>query len=342
MALGDRIIVPAMAAGFYSLLGSIAKGTGDTLNLPEGMVNIGGNGLGYLLAAQTNWDPAGAGNNDGSLSMTLGDDVYIYVVQDASGTAQWVASNNSTVPTGYNADNSRKVGGFHVGKTRPYSERFNAAYSAPTEIVWNSCWDLQHRPTCDPSGMVEVIAGSLWCDIYLASEGAGTWPDIEPLSVHNATPLTGIEGYSRFHDQIRLARNVGKRLPTYTEMAAAAYGVPQGATGNTGRQSTGDHTGYGFSAVSCLNVDQPVGNVWQPLLHIYDRDTAVSAWYDFLNSGMDSAHDHGQWRGADFNFSTFGGKWDESGEAGARCVNLGNSPWSVTGSDGLRSFCESL
>ncbi|OEY67454.1 hypothetical protein [Marinobacter sp. X15-166B] len=339
MATGDRIIIPAMAAGFVSIFGRIEKGTGDTLNLPEGMVNIGGNSKGYLLENTGNWDPVT--NSDGSFaSLALGDDVYIYAVQDASGIAQWIASKNSTVPTGYTADNSRKIGGFHFGKVRPLADAYNAAAALPTQIIPNSCWDLKHRPKCDPSGMVEVIPGQLWVDIYLASEDSTPWPNTVPISVHNATPLTGTEGYSRL-DYSRLVRNAGKRLPDYSEFMMFAYGVPQGTTGASGRQSTGGHAGYGFECVSCLNVDQPSGNLYQQSSLFYDRDTGVG-WKDDLNTGKDGANNHGQWYGGQFRTALFGAGWYDAGEAGSRSVALNSVPWDVSAYVGLRGVCDSL
>jgi hypothetical protein len=188
--------------------------------------------------------------------------------------------------------------------------------------------------------MVEIIPDTVWLDIYLASEDGTAWPDTVPLSAYNATPLTGTEGYSRL-DYSRLARNAGKRLPDYTEFLMMAYGVPQGATGAGSRVNTGQHSDYGFECVSCLNVDQPSGNIWQQTSHYHDRCTSDS-WNDDLNEGKDSAHDHGQWRGCEFKTALVGGYWDDAAEAGARCVNLGDTPWSVNDRVGLRAVCDSL
>ena len=310
MAAGDKIMIPAQAAGFASLFGHLEKGAGDTLHVPEGMLNIGGNGFGFLLDSRADWDPVA--NSDGSFSsLAVGDDIYLYAVRDYSGLAALVASTNSTVPDGATAEESRKIGGFHFGKVRPLADAYNAAASLPTQIIPNSCWDLWQRPTCDPSGMVEIIPGKLWCDIYLASEGGTAWPDTVPISAHNATPITGAEGYSRL-DYSRLVRNAGKRLPDYSESLMFAYGVPQGATGASGRINTGDHTGYGFECVSCLNVDQPSGNIWQQLGSYAGSYT--STWNDDLNTGKDSAHDHGQWRGSEFVGLIFGGNWSGAAE----------------------------
>jgi hypothetical protein len=341
MAKGDRIIIPASAAGFFSLFGYIEKGTGDTLNLPEGMVNIGGNGKGFLLESAANWNPALPANNDGGFtSLVLGDDVYIYATQQASGIAGWIASKNSTAPTGFTADNSRKIGGFHFGKVRTMADAYSAAASLPTQIVPNSCWDLKHRPKCDPSGMVEVIPGQLWVDIYLSSEDGTAWPDSLPLSIHSATPITGTDGYSYF-DYTRLARNAGKRMPDYNEFVVFAYGVPQGATGSTGRQNTGNHAGYGFECVSCLNVDQPSGNVYQTSSHFFDRDIGTG-WKNDLNTGKDAAKSHGQWYGGQFCTAILGAGWLVAGGAGARSVYLGYDPWDVNTNVGFRGVCDSL
>ncbi|TGG92545.1 hypothetical protein E4656_13835 [Natronospirillum operosum] len=343
--MGNKLVIPAMAAGFVSLMGRIAvtSAPGPGLDLPEGQVNIGGNGKGYLLEAQSGWSPLDVASNDGTVSggLNLGDDVYIYAVQHESGIAQWIASQNSTYPDGYTADNSRKIGGFHVGLYRPIEEAYNASYNAFHAVLPNSCWDLQHRPTCDPTGMVEVIEGALWADVYLASEGPGAWPNTVPVSQHSATPLTGTEGYSRL-DYARLARNAGKRLPDYQEFMVLAYGVPQGATGASARQDTGDHSGYGFNAVSCMNVDQPAGNVYQLSNMYYDRDSTGDAWYDDLNQGKDSAFDHGQWRGGQLRVALFGGNWTVASEAGSRCVHLVSTPWDVSSPVGVRAVCDSL
>lgn len=336
MASGDKLAFPALAAGFYSLQGEIEKGTGDTLNLPEGMVNVGGNGYGYLLSAQTNWDPTA--NDDGTItSLSIGDDVYVYAAQDVSGIAQWIASTNSTFPTGYDATNSRKIGGFHYGKVRPIADRFSSAATLSTQIVPNSCWDLQHRPKCDPTGMVEV--GNFWVDIYLASEDGTAWPDTIPQSAYSATPLTGTEGYSYF-DYSRLAQNADKRLPTYSESLQFAYGVPEGATGTGGRQNTGDHTGYGFEAVSCLNVDQPAGNVNQICAEYFDLG-GTFGWAGH-DEGKDSAYAHGSLYNAAARQLLFGGGWGNGSDAGARCAYFYNAPWAVSASVGLRCVSDSL
>lgn len=347
MAAGDKIIIPALAAGFFSIFGQISKGTGDTVNLPEGMCNIGGNGLGYLLAAQTDWNPLTAGNNDASFAaLALGDDIYLYACRQASGTAKWLASKNSTVPTGYDAGNSRKIGGFHVGRYRGVANRYATAYVPVTQILPNSCWDLSHRPTCDPTGMVEVIPGSLWVDIYLNSEGAGVWPENVPVSVFGAAVIRDtIYSRSDFH---QLIGNAGKRIPTVEEFLRYAEGAPGGLNANNDQAwsattNTGPTTAGGVvKAVSQYNVVDAAGNVydWLDVHHdiggTYVWDAAA------VNAGKDAAIPRGSVYHASWRSFLGGGYWVSGVYCGARCLDSGASPWSAGGSVGLRGVCDSL
>lgn len=339
----QQYAIPATSAGHFELMGQIERASGNRIDIPDGTVNIGGSGGGFIIESVANWDPEDTANHDGSVSsMQLGDDIYIYAVRPTDGgpLAGIIASKNATFPSGYDETTSRKLGGFHFGRVRGDADRFNASASLSVEIIPNSVWDLKHRPKCDPTGMVEVIPGALWVDIYLASGDGGAWPSTMPLSRYNATPLTGTEGYSRL-DYPRLARNAGKRLPNYQEFLVFAYGVPQGAVGGSGRVNTGQHGGYGFDCVSCLNVDQPSGNVWQQTSHYFDRESQ-NIWSDDLNTGQDSSHDHGQWYGGDFRNAFVGGGWDNGAEAGSRCVSLLIPPWAESAGSGVRAVCDSL
>ncbi len=365
MSAGDKFIVPAMAAGFVSLLGQIGKGTGNTLDLPAGMINIGGNGKGYLLTAQTDWDPLTTANNDGSFTAwALGDDIYIYAVQQASGTALILASKNSTYPTGYDATTSRKIGGCHYGRVRIVDANgipidgalavYGADLTTPWEanvaegIVANSVWDLQNRPGCDPTGM--ALVGHIWVDIYLAS--ALQAPVITngkltaglPQSAYGATPLTGTEGLNCYNF-VELAERAGKRLLTHSEWLQAAEGSPQGNdadnvnawsdTANVDRTTCGAVT----LAVSACNIVDCVGNVWKwSGSQIIRQDgTAAWAWNDVMT---------GQGVGQLYMYTptglanvTQGGNWSGGAAAGSRCANLGSDPWGVGTSFGSRFAC---
>jgi hypothetical protein len=351
--VGDKIIVPAQAAGFASLFGRIEKGSGDTLNLPEGMLNIGGNGKGYLTSQESNWDPFDAANNDGSFSSAnLGDDIYIYACQHSSGTAKWIASKNTTVPTGYTAGDSRKVGGFHVGRFRGIANRYDTAYVPPTQIIPNSCWDIQHRPTCDPTGMAEIVPGSLWADIYLNSEGAGTWPENIPVSKYGATLIRdNIYSRSDFH---QLINNAGKRLPTPEEFLRYAEGAPQGSdtdnnTAWSDASNTGPTTAGGVAkAVSQHNIVDAAGNLWEWLDAHYDLgdyagNTTPYEWDQTLvDVGKDSTIARGSVKHCSWRSFIGGGKWNEGVYCGSRCLGSHANPWNSSGNVGLRGVCDAL
>lgn len=115
-----------------------------------------------------------------------GKDFYLYACIPSGDNATPVIklSANSTVPVGYTASTSRKIGGFHclcadVGTIDGHALTDYVA----GDILPTSVWDLQHRPKADPEGMVYVDGIDMWVDIYLAS-----WDGSQLVSVYgNAT-----------------------------------------------------------------------------------------------------------------------------------------------------------
>ncbi|WP_018169077.1 hypothetical protein [Thioalkalivibrio sp. ALMg9] len=339
-------IEAAKMPGFASLLGRV-KAAGDfTLDIPDMALNIGGHGQGFIVHEALDWDPTA--NEDGTLggSLSLGDDVYLYAVADPSGVATLVASKNITVPDGHTAETTRRIGGFHVGRHRPLAERYSTTFNPPTVIVPNSVWDHHHRPTCDPTGMVEVIPDQLWADIYLSSEDGGLWPSTIPLSRHGATPLSGSEGYSRYLDLPYLAANAGKRLPTLAEFFRYADGAPQGgendndtawsSSSNSGRTATGTVA----KAVSCLGVVDAAGNLWEPTLDHNDVGSMSSVDYEWdrliLENGRDSTENRGEMYHRRWRFWMAGGRFDNGARCGSRCADSHNGPGAVPSLTGLR------
>ncbi|UXF57506.1 SUMF1/EgtB/PvdO family nonheme iron enzyme [Chromohalobacter phage YPCBV-1] len=342
--------IPAMGAGHFGMMGAIAAAGAMRLDVPEGILNIGGNGKGYVLPPLVDWDPTAIGNQDGSLDgLAVGDDVYLYAVQGADGRAGLVASTNITVPGGYTAATSRKIGGFHYGRVRTVADRYNKAIVPSVQIVPNSVWDLGHRPKCDPTGMVEVIPGRLWADIYLNSQGSGAWPETIPVSRFGVMPLSGAEGYSRYLDLPVLAANAGKRLPTLDEFYVYADGTPEGndanndtawsATTNTDRAATGTVA----KAVSCLGIVDAAGNLWEPMLGLYDQTTSTWEWdRTILQNGKDSAELRGELYHQRWRFWLAGGRFVSGVRCGSRCAHSATSPESVASYAGLRCVCDSL
>ncbi|NMM21856.1 MAG: hypothetical protein HHJ15_18205 [Rhodoferax sp.] len=351
MASGDILIIPAQAAGFYSFQGNFAKNaSADTIDIPAGMINIGGNSKGYLLAAVTGFNPYLAANSDSSFTaITLGDDIYLYACQQASGYAKIVCSKNATAPTGYTSSNSRKISGFHVGRTRPIANRFDAAYVPLVGIVPNSVWDLGHRPKCSPEGMAE-IQPRLWGMIYLPSVISGTWPSVVFGSRFNVSPVRSTGGYNQL-DIHRGIHAAGMREPTFEEWLMMADGAPQGvdATNDTAWAMTTNtgpcNTGAVAKSVSCSNFVDTVGNLWETLSGQFDigNSTNAYAWdATVVNTGQDTAYPRGQvyhvaWRGA-----VAGGSWTEGVHGGARALHTNSGAWVANGAVTTRGVSDSL
>lgn len=274
-------------------------------------------------------------NLDGG-TFTVGSDYYVYLCDPGSDADEiYIISKNSTYPSGYNADTSRKIGGFHFGKCRK-SLSVSYVYDG---IVPASVWTLLWRPACSPEAMV-YIGGGTWLDIYINSDDANGGL----LSKYNATPITGTEGLNWYIAQERL-RRVGKRMPSYGEWCKGAEGSPQGldasnangwtAISNTARQLTG----YVANATSLLGLRDCAGNVWEWLDELCLDPTASSwNWYDVVPS-------YGQiYMPSKTALPALiaGGGWGDGARCGARAVLCSTYPWLVDTGVGVRGACDAV
>ena len=122
-------------------------------------------------------------------SKRAGVDFYIYACVPASGTVPvFKLSANSTVPTGYSAETSRKIGGFHclcfpVGTISGHP----LSGYVMGDILPLSVWDLKFHATAGSEGM--VYKNGLWVDIYLAS-----WDDTKLASKYKGVQAHGLKG----------------------------------------------------------------------------------------------------------------------------------------------------
>lgn len=340
-------VLAAELPGFWAQQGIVEKVSAqEKILIPSFAGEIGGKGL--KLKQDTEFDPVV--NSDGSFaSLALGDDIDWYAVHPATPGMQpeIVFSKNATIPNGYTAVNSRKRGGFHVGRRRDIADRYNDTATITVGILENSVWCPKNRPwPADPSGMAKLPSG-LWVDIYIASADGGTWPDDKHLSKYGIVPLTGTEGYS-YKDYIILAGRSGKRLPTISEWLEGAYGSPQGhdadnnaawsATTNSARQTTG----YVEQAVSCHGLVDCAGNVHEVLSEMRSEGGAW-AWVTTLNTGKDSAYGHGQQYVDDYvRVFLGGGSWGSGAKCGAAYLHSSSNLGSVHTSVGFRAVCDPL
>jgi len=342
-----------------------ASGANEITVIEGCVIAVGGAGI-----FQTGNTVLNASNLDIGAAFAVGSDYYVYICdsrQDAQ-DEQYIISLNSTYPSGWNASNSRKIGGFHYGRCRKINDNLQPVNSSgavfgtgwesavSNGIVPRSVWTLGHRPKCSPEGMV-YLGGGTWVDIYLNSDDGAQGLKSE----YNCAPMTGTEGMNWYTFTERLMKS-GKRMPDYSEFCAYAFGSPQGldgantnawtATTNTGRGTTGSVVNA-VSAVGCVDA---VGRVWEWLNDLITRaehatnadyhPTAAWGW-DKKSPLRDNAtkYDVGniyQYYAYSLAALIAGGNWGNGVRAGARAVYCSNCPWDVHTTLGVRGACDSM
>lgn len=338
----------------------------DEITVAEGcVIAVGGAGIFETAASKLT-----AANLDVGSAFAVGNDYYVYICDsrlDAE-DEKYVISLNSTYPNGWNASNSRKIGGFHYGRCRKVDDNLQPVNSSgvifgtgwesavSNGILPRSVWTLGHRPKCNPEGMV-YLGGGTWIDIYLSSDDGAYGLKSE----YNCAPMTGTEGMNWYTFAERLMKS-GKRMPDYSEFCAYAFGSPQGlddantnawsATSNTGRGTTGSVVNA-VSAVGCVDA---VGRVWEWLNDLITRAEhatnatyhASEAWGWDLTSPLKTGatqYDVGniyQYYYASLAALMAGGNWLHGADAGARAVRCDLCPGYVVTSIGVRGACDSM
>lgn len=196
-------------------------------------------------------------------SVGNGKDVYLYACESSTREPTFVISANSTVPDGYNAQNSRKIGGFHtlcasVGNISGHSL---SGYVAG-DIIPYSAWDLKHRPVSEVEGMVWVAPINKWVQIYLPS-----WSGSKLVSRFNGVIVDGASSHKLNGEEF--AYEVGLAncsLISRDEFMIAMRGVPEGVNiqGNEDPNTTGGHVATnGQRIISNYGIEDGVGVVWQ-------------------------------------------------------------------------------
>lgn len=201
-----------------------------------------------------------------SAANRAGHDYYIYACKPSSGTAPvFVLSANSTVPSGYTATNSRKIGGFHclcvnagtltttnfVGTsvTHPLSD-FVAGDILPT-----TRWDLHHRPRCSPEGMFYCDKADVWMSIYGMS-----WDGSKLVSVYGGEDMCGVLwqwtndlGFAGGSGWTESCYNSGVDPRSYGQSYGTLYRLLVGANWNNGANC-------GSRAANCNNSSSNVND----------------------------------------------------------------------------------
>lgn len=342
-----------------------ASGANELTLVDNCVIAVGGSGIFKTANTLLN-----ASNLDVGSAFAVGSDYYVYICDSRidGEDEKYIISLNSTYPSGWNASNSRKIGGFHYGRCRKVDGNmqpvngsgviFGTGWESAVSngIVPRSVWTLGHRPKCSPEAMV-YLGGGTWVDIYLNSDDGANGLK----SDYGVAPMTGTEGMNWYTFTERLMKS-GKRMPDYSEFVAYAFGSPQGladantnawsATTNTGRGTTGSVVNA-VSAVGCVDA---VGRVWEWLNDLITRAQHATdatyhkteAWgWDLTSPLRDAAtkYDVGniyQYYHASLAALIAGDCWPDGASAGARAVNCSGCPWYVSTIVGVRGACDSL
>lgn len=219
-----------------------------------------------------------------------GKDVYIYACkpQDISSTEPiFVLSLNSTVPTGYTASSSRKIGGFHclcadVGTIDGHT----LSGYVTGDILHASIWDLLHRPKGDSEGLAYDEVSECWLSIYQLS-----WDGTKLVSVYNGVIADGTST-KKWHGEafIEQLMNQKMRLPWRHEFQMAAKGSNEGTgiKNAADPNTTGGHVdSNNRRMISNIGLEDCCGCSWQWAMDL--GFAGGSGWNDSVyNSNVDS------------------------------------------------------
>ena len=270
-------------------------------------------------------------------SGATGTDYAIWAKTD--GTLE--ATDNHTSPP---ATNARKVGGFH------YAPGGNATGvtggNTTVQINEYSFWDVKFRPACpDPRGMT-LVANSFWTDIYLCgvdhytngtskynvtiADGSSLPKISAAFGGNGSTTYAGGTWFS-FNE---IMQGVGKRLPTYLESCAFAYGTTEASSGGTDPVSTILRQAY----TSKWGVMLASGNMWQWSRDFIANGSGTGGW----QTGLTETRGNIFTFGASARAGILGGGWNVGSDSGSRCSFWDVDPSGSGNNIGARGVCDHL
>lgn len=271
MSAGDKIALDGLLVdpSWYKRP-SLMTPNKTTVTIPAGM-QVAINGGLYITNTATTL------NLDSFITAAnrKGKDVYVYACVPSSGTAPtFVLSLNSTVPTGYTAATSRKIGGFHclcvdVGTISGHTL---SGYIAG-DILPASVWDLLFRAEAENEGMVFV--NGTWYDIYLPSYASS-----KVQSVYGGSILDG-DSNPKMHGErfAEYAGLVSKRLIDRDEFLVIAKGSNEGTniSGSSDPNTTGGHKDTNNRRmISNYGLEDCCGVLWQWTSDIFGAYNSLS------------------------------------------------------------------
>ena len=280
-------------------------------------------------------------------TLAAGTDYYVYACTDGT-TLSFKVSANSTNPSGFDTDHSRKIGGFHTlcVAVGTISGHTLTGY-AQKDILPASVWCLKHRAkTLVNVGLVYDSAIQKWVDIYLAS-GTGTGT----TSVNGGT-ISDTRNWMDFVDD---GHAVGKRLPTDHEFTSFATGSNEetNITGSADPGTTSGHTDTaGRRMISNIGCEDCCGVMYQWLLDQTYYHYSATGYWGALPGGKGSVYtqftaDPGATdvdnsdTGGDIKLLA-GGNWNNAAICGSRCRLANVFRWNSASNCGARFVAEPL
>lgn len=251
----------------------------------------------------------------GTLDSLGGKDVYIYACASSTTEPNFVLSLNSTIPSGYTAETSRKIGGFHclcadVGTIEGHTlSGYLKGYILPLSV-----WDLLHRPKGEPEGFAYDEVSECWLSIYQLS-----WDGTKLVSVYNGVIADGTST-KKWHGEafIEQLMNQKMRLPWRHEFQMAAKGSNEGTSIKNAADpnTTGGHVdSNNRRMISNIGLEDCCGCSWQ-----WAMDLGFAGGSGWTNSVYNSAVDdrsYGQTYGTLYRL-LLGANWVDGGYSGSR------------------------
>ena len=270
----------------------------------------------------------------GTLDSLGGKDVYIYACASSTTEPNFVLSLNSTIPSGYTAETSRKIGGFHclcadVGTIKGHTlSGYLKGYILPLSV-----WDLLHRPVSESEGMVYIKEINKWVDIYLCSWSGNSLESKFGAVICDGVSATKFHGEG-FSEQFRL---ISKRPLFRNEFATVAKGSNENTNiqNSTDPNTTGGHIDTaGRRMISNYGLEDCCGVLWQwgeDLFECYNGSDVSWSSSDFYLDGYvwgnksvyNSAYDsqtYGSCAGL-LRRVLLGALWDDGAYCGSRSAD---------------------
>lgn len=298
--------------------------------IPKNMrINI--NGEAYISTHNVTLNTSTLGEN------LAGKDVYIYALAGSGTEPDFVLSLNSTVPTGYTAENSRKIGGFHcLCKDVGIIEGHALSGYVAGDILPATRWDLEHRPKGSPEGFAYEELTDCWIAIYLPS-----WDGTKLVSVYNGVIADGSSA-KKWHGEAFYEQFVkqGMRLVWRHEFQMGAKGSNEQTNiqGSSDPNTTGGHVDTaGRRMISNIGLEDCCGVLWQ-----FAMDLGFAGGSGWTNSVYHSAVDdrnYGQTYGTLYRLLLSSG-WKYGAGCGSRSANCNASSASVYADDSSRGASE--